>query len=148
MRYEILKTGENKGRIKALKSFADVEEGDIGGFVESYDNMSQSGTSWVYDDARVHEKAKISGNCVITDKAVVKGEARVKGYSRIEDTVILSGKVNVIKSACIYGKVELSGNETVRDDIGFKKWPTYQEKVRKVLIARVARMEKEKKAKK
>lgn len=31
-------------RIKALKSFEDVKEGDLGGFIESENNLSQNGT--------------------------------------------------------------------------------------------------------
>lgn len=34
-------------RIKALKDFADVEEGDLGGYVEKEDNLNQSENAWV-----------------------------------------------------------------------------------------------------
>lgn len=40
-------------RIKALKSFSDVEEGDLGGYVEKEDNLDHSGEAWVSGNARV-----------------------------------------------------------------------------------------------
>ena len=30
-----------------------VKEGDIGGYIESEDNLSQAGTCWIYDEAKV-----------------------------------------------------------------------------------------------
>ena len=40
-------------RIKALVAFGDVEEGELGGFVEKEENLDQSGDALVYGDARV-----------------------------------------------------------------------------------------------
>ena len=40
-------------RIQALKDFARAKAGDIGGYIESESNLSQSGNAWVYGDARV-----------------------------------------------------------------------------------------------
>lgn len=64
-------------RIQALKSFLDVKEGDIGGFVQCENNLSQFGNCWVYDDAQV------SGYAVVYNDAIVKGCARVMGYSKV-----------------------------------------------------------------
>ena len=41
-------------RIKALISFGNVEEGEIGGYVEKEDNLSSSGNAWVSGNARVY----------------------------------------------------------------------------------------------
>ena len=38
-------------RIKALISFGNVEEGEIGGYVEKEDNLSSSGNAWVSGNA-------------------------------------------------------------------------------------------------
>ena len=40
-------------RIKALIDFVDVKAGDLGGYVEKEENLSQSGNSWVYGNAHV-----------------------------------------------------------------------------------------------
>ena len=45
-KYKILKTGKNKGRIKALRSFMNVSKGDVGGFVEKEENLSHEGDCW------------------------------------------------------------------------------------------------------
>ena len=58
-------------RIKALKSFGDVKKGDLGGWIENFSNLSQSGKSWVYDDAKVYGHAKILGNVLVRDNAKV-----------------------------------------------------------------------------
>ena len=48
-------TGEEKRardavlrRIKALRSFGDVKEGDLGGWIEKESNLSHEGNCWVY----------------------------------------------------------------------------------------------------
>ena len=52
-------------RIEAIKNFADVHKGDKGGFVESEENLSQNGSCWIYDDAKVFGNANISGYAYI-----------------------------------------------------------------------------------
>ena len=44
-------------RIKALKSFGNIKEGDLGGWIESEKNLSQDGNAWVGEDAMVYETA-------------------------------------------------------------------------------------------
>lgn len=96
VKYIILKDDEHfvypgTYRIKAIKSFGDVEEGDIGGYVRSEKNLSHSGFSWVYDnavvkdDAIVKDDAKIMGTSVISDNAKVYGNAVVNGNSKIDN---------------------------------------------------------------
>ena len=43
-------------RIKALISFGDIHEGDIGGFIEKEENLSNEGNAWVYGNAKVRNK--------------------------------------------------------------------------------------------
>jgi len=38
-------------RIKALISFSGIEKGEVGGYIASEKNLSQSGNAWVYDNA-------------------------------------------------------------------------------------------------
>nr|DAH20623.1 MAG TPA: putative transferase, nesg, ydcK, Structural Genomics.38A [Bacteriophage sp.] len=49
----IVKFGRTLFRIKALVAFGDVEEGELGGFIEKEKNLDQSGNAWVYGDAWV-----------------------------------------------------------------------------------------------
>ena len=40
--------GRKLYRIKALKDFNNVKEGELGGYIESEQNLSQEGNAWVY----------------------------------------------------------------------------------------------------
>ena len=53
-------------RIKALISFSGIEKGEVGGYIASGKNLSQSGNAWVYGDARVYGDAEVSGNADYT----------------------------------------------------------------------------------
>lgn len=64
-------------RIKALRDFGNVKAGDIGGWVESYNNLSQEGNCWIYDDAKVYDKATVSDNAGIHSYAEIFGFAKV-----------------------------------------------------------------------
>lgn len=49
-------------RIKAVRSFGNIKEGDLGGFVEKEDNISENFEAWVYGNAKVSGDAKVWGN--------------------------------------------------------------------------------------
>lgn len=77
--------GRTLHRIKALKSFSNVEEGGLGGYVEKEDNLDQSGNAWVYGDARVYGDAWVYGNAWVCGNAWVSGEndyTAAKGFGR------------------------------------------------------------------
>ena len=38
-------------RIKALKTFAHAEKGELGGWIEKESNLSQKGDCWISDEA-------------------------------------------------------------------------------------------------
>jgi len=54
-------------RIKALRDFADVKAGDLGGYLETESNLSHEDNAWVYGDARVY------GDAWVYDDARVYG---------------------------------------------------------------------------
>ena len=56
-------------RIKALKSFGNIKEGDLGGWIESEKNLSQYGDAWVGDNATVCGNATVSGNASVSGNA-------------------------------------------------------------------------------
>ena len=58
-------------RIKALISFGNVEEGEVGGYVEKEDNLGFYGNAWVSGDAMIYGDAEVYGN------ARVYGDAEV-----------------------------------------------------------------------
>ena len=44
-------------RIKALRDFGAVKKGNLGGWIESEDNLSHDGKCWVSGNARVFDNA-------------------------------------------------------------------------------------------
>ena len=57
----------------ACKDFSDVKKGNLGGFVNSEENLSHDGNCWVYGNARVYGNAKVHGG-VKVDYDVSGGE--------------------------------------------------------------------------
>ena len=101
-------------RIKALKDFGNVNKGDLGGFIESEDNLSQEGITWVYDNARVFGDAKVFGNALVYGYAVVfgtvlvYGNAQVSGDVQLYGNAQLCGNAQVSGDACIYGNAKVT----------------------------------------
>lgn len=89
MKYEILKDefiefdGRKLYRIKALKDFHNVKEGEFGGYIESERNLSHEGDAQVSGDAWVYNDAWVSGNAWVCDDARVFGNAWVYGDARV-----------------------------------------------------------------
>ena len=46
-------------RIKALKDFSNVKAGDLGGWIEKENNLSQMDNAWIGGDAKVYGSAKV-----------------------------------------------------------------------------------------
>ena len=75
--------GKTLFRIKALVSFGDVAEGELGGFIERENNLDQSGDAWVYGDAWVCGNAQVFGNAQVCGDAQVCGNAQVFGDAQV-----------------------------------------------------------------
>ena len=102
-KYKLLDTdtktflGRTLFRIQALTSFGNVEEGDLGGYIEREENLAHGGDAWIYDDAyvcgnaRVYDNARVFGNACIFHNACVfhnawiYDNARVCGYTWVCD---------------------------------------------------------------
>lgn len=69
--------GHTLYQIKALKSFADVEKGDLGGWIEDYSNLSQTDNSWVYEGAMVYENAEVYDDAKVHDFSQIYGDVKV-----------------------------------------------------------------------
>lgn len=94
--------GSTLYRIEALRDFCQVKKGDLGGWIEKEDNLSQEGNCWVFDEACVYDNAKVCG------EAQVYGNADVWGNSKVFDNAEVDGDTKV------YGNVEIGGNSEVR----------------------------------
>lgn len=107
-KYEILKNdyieeyGVKLYRIRALRDFGNVKEGDIGGYIETEDNLSHHNDAWVYDNARVYENAwvydnaEIYGNAEIYDNAEIYGNAEIQN-GHINHRMVVNSKFDDLK---------------------------------------------------
>ena len=130
-------------RIEALRDFGDVKKGDKGGFIEKEDNLSQNGDCWVYDNAKVCDKAivynnaKVYDNVMVFDNAMVYGNAKVSGNALVYgngvvhdnavvcDNAWVNCKAQVCGCAEVFGEARICGDAVITsnsDYIVFKNW--------------------------
>lgn len=76
--------GHTLQRIRALRSFGNVNKGDLGGWLEKEENLSHERNSWVYDDAQVFDDAQVYGNARVYDGARVYGDAQICDQRHID----------------------------------------------------------------
>lgn len=101
-------------RIRALKDFGSVKQGDLGGWIEKEANLSQEGYSWIsddaciYDNAEIYDYALVYGNAQISDCACVSCYARVFGNAHIYGNAWVSGSAAVYGNARVYGMARIT----------------------------------------
>ena len=108
----IIYFGRTLYRIEALKDFGNVKKGDLGGWIESEDNLSQEGNCWIHDNvkvcnhARVYDNAIIGGNVLITNSAKIHDTAFI-GHSPIsgKSPFISIVSASISKNAFVTGQI-------------------------------------------
>ena len=111
-------------RIRALRDIPrfGVKAGELGGFVEGENNLSQDGDAWVSGDAWVYGKAlvfgdaEVFGNARVYDDARVYGDAKVYGDAEVYGYAKVYGKALVYGDANVFGDAEVYGYAKVSDD--------------------------------
>ena len=98
-------------QIQALKDILNgCKKNDLGGWIQSKKNLSQTGSCWVYGygdahvygDARVFNKAQVYGN------AQVHGNAQVYGKAHVYGNAWVSGNAQVWGDTHVYGNAQVS----------------------------------------
>ena len=107
--------GHKLYRIQSLRSFSDVEEGELGGYIESEDNLSHDGMCWVYDEAKVFGNAKVYNNACVYSYAEVFGNAKVCNNAEVRGDAKVFDCAEVL-DAEVFGNAEISGNAKVFGD--------------------------------
>lgn len=129
---ELIHNGHILHRIKALDDFLGVNKDDIGGFIESDSNLSMYGSSWIYDDAKIFDDAKLGAvgniynNVQIFENAYVDGidveihnnvhvygKSRISGNAKILDNVHIYGNAKISENAIVSGNAKISENAIV-----------------------------------
>jgi len=114
--------GATLHRIRAVRDFGDVKAGDLGGWIESENNLDHEGKCWVYDEsavfgrgrvcnnAKVMNNSSVYDNSLVSDSAIIDnsdvfGSAKVEYHARVED------RSWVYKHACITGYTQVCRSE-------------------------------------
>lgn len=103
--------GKKLYRIVALKDIEryGVKAGDLGGWIEKEENLSQSGDCWVGGNAMVYDDAQVFSDAWIYDDAVICECALVHGEAYVYDNAVINGKAHVLDKAHVYD------NAVIRD---------------------------------
>jgi len=126
-KWKLWKLGRRSTWVVALQDFVTIhdikiEAGERGGKVSDESNLSQSGCSWIFEDAEVSDDARVSGNAVVSggakvyDDSRVYGDARVHGDARVYDDAAVYGDAAVFGDARIYGSARVHGNARVHGE--------------------------------
>lgn len=104
--------GHTLHRIQAVKDFATISAGTLGGYIESEGNLDHIGDAWVSDDARVFNNARVSGDAWVSGDARVSGDAdytTVHGFGRdFRTTTFFRCNNGVVRCqcGCFYGSID------------------------------------------
>ena len=103
-------------RIRALKDFSDVKVGDLGGWVQSEDNLSQKGECWIYDEAKCMDNARMyDDSCMygyseMYDSSRMHGDSKMHNYSEMHDYSIMYSYSKMYDNAEMHDNSKMYGN--------------------------------------
>ena len=117
--------GRTLHRIRALRDVGKPQDnickGDLGGFVESEENLSHEGNCWIYNDGKVYENARVIENAYLEDSPEIYGNALIQDYSHIAGynvkifgNAIITG-CSKVYAGSIYDKAILIDSEVWTD---------------------------------
>jgi cytoskeletal protein CcmA (bactofilin family) len=100
-----------KSLIKSSADFGIIDSGELGGFVESEDNLAHDGQCWISDNAQVSGNARVFGRAQVSGNAKVFGDAWVAGEVQVYDNAQVYGNARISGSEKVYGDMEVKGDE-------------------------------------
>ena len=107
--YVVNELGTKLYQIKCTKTFKYAKEGEIGGFIEKEENLSQEGAAWVADNARVAGNARVFGDARVSGTARVSGDAWVSDNARVAGDACVAGDAWVAGTACLKSDADHCG---------------------------------------
>ena len=105
--------------LRSCMATAAVKKGDLGGWIESEDNLSQEGSCWITDEAMAYGNGKVTGDAYICEHAKVYGNANVNrdafisGSASVSDYALVTDGAIVIETASVRGSTLISGQSCV-----------------------------------
>lgn len=119
-----------------------VKKGELGGWIEKEDNLSQRGDCWVSGDAYVYQSALVCENACIFGAASIFGHARISGHARVYNNACVFeyaqvyGYTQVFGNVCVYGHAHIYGSIQVYGDVCIFKTIQADKELTKVIDSR------------
>ena len=112
-------TMEYKGRtlyrIKATKDFSDVKKGDLGGWVQYEENLSQQGICWIYDDAKCMDNSRVTEDSIMRDFAEMYDCSKMHDCSQMFDHSEMHYCSEMHDYSQMHDFSEMHGNSMLKD---------------------------------
>ena len=105
--------GNRLYQIKALKDFGRVKKGDLGGYIASENNLSQTGNCWVFQDSMVFNNAKVLENAEIRSDTTMYDNSMVSGNSICDGNIYLCDNCRITGNAVVNGNSILIKNNAI-----------------------------------
>jgi carbonic anhydrase/acetyltransferase-like protein (isoleucine patch superfamily) len=93
-----------------LRRIRRLSDEQLGGWIESEENLSHLGNCWVDDEAVVFSRARVFDNALVYGKSLVCNSSVIYENARIFDTA----KIRL--NAKVFGNAQVYGNAWVSDD--------------------------------
>lgn len=103
--------------IKALGNFDHVKAGELGGWIQSEENLSHEGTAWVFDNACVMELALVEDDACVCDSAMISGAARISGIANVKDYATVTSCATISDWVTIRGRAFVGGNTKIEGGV-------------------------------
>lgn len=108
-------------RVRALRDFAGVKAGDVGGCIEGPHNLSQNGTCWLSYDCviigrgRLQANGRMRGRAVIRDNGFLGADAYMQDNTVICGNGIITGTTELLNDVIVGGNIKLGGDMILRN---------------------------------
>ena len=110
-------------RIRALSDVRPgVQKGDLGGYVQSAENLSQEGSCWIFDDAIACDESFVDQQATVSGSAVVCGSALVSGKAMIRHTTVIDDHA-IVMAGFVGGHAHVAGNAAIAASTITGAWP-------------------------
>lgn len=105
-KYVVNEFGTKLYQIKCTKTFEYAKEGELGGFIEKEENLSQEGDAWVCGDARVFDDAQVCGDACLKSDACHCGFDCFGSFNRHTHAYLTRDNAVEITCGCFRGSIE------------------------------------------
>ena len=99
-----------------------VVKGDLGGYVQNEDNLSQEGTCWIFDDAIACESSFVDQQATVSGTAVIRGSALVSGRAMIRQNAVVDDHA-IVMDGFVKAQAHVAGNAAITASSVTGAWP-------------------------